>query len=671
MEAPGPTISPTTVRAAANAVPPGAGAGTIVSISRIALATSLAGDGTRGYVNALGPFARFNSPAGNACDRDGNVYVVESINNVIRKIDRTGLVTTYAGSGAQGHNDGPAATATFAYPQDIAIDRVSGTMYVADTYNNCIRQISPGGTVSTLAGGIQGDAEGWGTSAKFWTPTSLAIDAGNNIYVADEGNNCIKKVTGVGFVTKLAGGTRNTSGYVDGTGANARFSGPYTITAGPDGLVYVTDFNRAIRRIDYTGNTSTLARSETALGLTVGLVMDSTNTLFIADNPTHNVYTLSPNGKFSLLAGNGTSGFAIGIGALAQFREPWGAALDDFENLYISDYDDCRIRKLEMTSFGKVSTLAGNGTQGVVNGAATAAEFYNPSAIAADAAGNTYVADANNHLIRKITPAGIVSTLAGSIKGFQDGTGAGAKFNTPTGLTVDAQGNLYVADCNNHRIRKITPSGVVTTVAGQTTRGSKDGPAAQALFDYPLGIAADANGNLFIAGGNENRIREISVGGQVSTIAGTGVAGNADGGAGVAQFRVPAALSIRKDGSIMVADRDNHRIRWVSLNGQVSTFAGSTPGFLNAQGRSAQFNSPTGIVVDAAGMVYVADRGNNRIRKISPRGVVYTQAGSGNGTYSDDDGYFAGFKLPFGIAMDKDGRLLIADWGNNRIRVIQ
>jgi len=261
-----------------------------------------------------------------------------------------------------------------------------------------------------------------------------------------------------------------------------------------------------------------------------------------------------------------------------------------------------------------VTTLAGS-TAGFADAVATAAQFNFPRSVAVDAAGNVYVADTSNNRIRKITAAGSVSTLAGSTQGFADGTGAAAQFSFPIGVAVDAAGNVYVADANNHRIRKITAAGAVSTLAGSTA-GFTDGVGAAAQFNGPLGVAVDAAGNVYVADSINNRIRKITAAGAVSTLAGS-TAGFADGVGAAAQFSFPAGVAVDAAGNVYVADISNQRIRKITAAGAVSTLAGSTAGFLDGVGAAAQFNNPAGVAVDAAGNVYVADTGNNRIRKIN------------------------------------------------------
>ena len=247
-------------------------------------------------------------------------------------------------------------------------------------------------------------------------------------------------------------------------------------------------------------------------------------------------------------------------GALAEFDLPFGVAVDAAGNVYVADAGNHRIRKV--TAAGVVTTLAGSGVAGDDDGTGTAAQFDLPSGVAVDAAGNVYVADAGNHRIRKITAAGVVTTLAGSTFGYLDGTGAAAQFNSPFGVAVDAAGNVYVADTNNERIRKITAAGVVTTLAGSTF-GYVDGTGAAAKFNFPLGVAVDAVGNVYVADAQNNRIRKITAAGVVTTLAGSTL-GFADGTGAAARFANPFGVAVDAAGNIYVADTANHRIRQIN-----------------------------------------------------------------------------------------------------------
>lgn len=329
-------------------------------------------------------------------------------------------------------------------------------------------------------------------------------------------------------------------------------------------------------------------------------------------------------------------GTTDGTGSSASFNNPSGVTFDAKSgNLYVADTASQVIRVI--TPAGVVSTLAGQAAMaGFANGIGTAATFFNPTGIAVDATGNVYVADSGNNAIRKITmPGAVVSTLAGSgLTGAANNTvGTSASFNNPNGVAVDAAGNVYVADTYNYLIRKITPTGAVSTFAGVgVTNGAfVDGPALSATFSFPSGVAVDGAGNVYVADSSSGRIRLISAG-QVTTFAGGAMTNLLDGPATSVSFSWPVGVAVDAAGNVFVGDRNNHLIRRISA-GNVTTYAGLThymgsstgssgfhdgPAWIDASASSSAFNSPSGVAVDSAGNVYVADMGNHLIRKIMP-----------------------------------------------------
>jgi sugar lactone lactonase YvrE len=315
-----------------------------------------------------------------------------------------------------------------------------------------------------------------------------------------------------------------------------------------------------------------------------------------------------------------------------------------------------------------VSTLAGNGTAGYVDGTGTAAQFNFANNLAVDSAGTIYIADTSNQRIRKITPAGVVTTLAGSgIQGNADGTGTAAQFNNPIDVAVDSSGTVYVADYSGRRIRKITPAGVVTTLAGSGAQDYTDGTGTAAAFFSPNGITVDTSGTVYVA--DNNRIRKITSSGGVSTWVG-GSSGYADGTGTAAQFWNTTDIAVDSAGNAYITDVNlSYRVRKVTPTGVVTTLAGSgSQGYTDGTGTAAQFGGNLyGIAVDSAGNVIVSD---GKIRKITPAGVVTTLAGSGVDGSSDGAGTNASFYHPRGLTIDSSGRLYLADWRNQKIRLI-
>jgi sugar lactone lactonase YvrE len=552
--------------------------------------TTLAGlPGSSGTNDGTGNAARFYHPSGVALDSAGNVYVADSDNFTVRQITPVGatwVVSTLAGApGSPGSNEGTGSAAQFDYPSGVAVDR-SGNVYVADSGNSTIRLITPAGAnwvVSTLAGlaGSPGANNGTGSGAQFRYPDGVAVDTSGNVYVADSGNNTIRLVTPAGVVTTLAG-LPGSPGTNNGTGSGAQFNYPASLAVDGAGNIYVADYgNNTIRQVIQAG----------------------------------------ANWVVSTMAGlAGSGGSANGTGSAARFYYPVGVALDSASNVYVADYGNNTIRLV--TPAGVVTTLAGlAGSFGNANGTGSAARFSSPAGVAVDGAGNTYVADSDNDAIREITPAGVVTTLAGGSYGTNDGTGSAAQFFNPQGVAVDTAANVYVADTYNNTIRQVTPAGVVTTLAGLPgTSGTNDGAGTNAQFRYPASVAVDRSGNLYVADSANNTIRKVTPPGAhwvVSTLAGSpGYAGNTDGTGYVARFNNPESVAVDAEGNVYVADANNNSIRKVSPAGVVTTLGGSVSaaGSADATGIAAQFNYPSGVAVDAAGNVYVADTDNDTLR---------------------------------------------------------
>lgn len=610
---------------------------TVRRVSRGGVVTTLAGAaGIAGSADGTGSAARFDFPEGIAADGAGNVYVADTGNDTIRKITAAGVVTTLAGlAGSVGSADGTGSTARFCGPKGVAVDS-TGTLYVADTVNEIIRKITPSGTVTTLAGrvGSIGTNDGAGAAAQFTYPFSVAVDSAGNLFVADFGNDTIRKITPAGVVTTLAG-KAGSSGRTDGAGTAAQFASPEGVAVDGAGNVYVADSgNDTIRKITADGVVTTLAGAA------------------------------------------GSAGSVDGTGTAARFYCPAAVAIDSVGTVYVADTPNNAIRQIAAVT-AAVTTLAGAaGTAGSANGTASTARFNFPKAVALDRAGSVYLADTGNHTIRKVTSAGAVTTLAGTAgsSGSADGSGSAARFNGPGAVAIDAAGNVYIADTGNATIRKLTPSGSVTTLAGAAgTVGSTDGPGGTARFNGPAGLAVDTSGNIFVSDTGNHTIRKITPAGIVTTLAGTaGSVGSLDGIGSAARFYNPQGLAVDGAGIVYVSDTGNATIRTISPTGAVATLAGTagSPGSADGVGTGAQFNVPVGLAVSSAGLVYVADTGSDTVRCITSSGVVVTLAGTA-GIFGGLDGYggAARFNQPMGLAVDSSGKLYVADAANNTIRL--
>jgi NHL repeat len=385
--------------------------------------------------------------------------------------------------------------------------------------------------------------------------------------------------------------------------------------------------------------------------------------------------------KITTVAGGSGQGIAMHVAQTIDAVAVAGG------NAYVADPVDDVVREVGLgpTPTQRVETvIAGDGVQGSAGdgGPATAAGLNDPEGIAVDHAGDVYIADAGNNRIRKVTPAGVITTVAGNGVSGNSGDGGpatSAHLAHPTGVALDAQGDLFIVDDGNNTIREVTPDGVITTVAGNGTAGysGDGGPATRAQLDGPTGIAVDATGDLFIADGGNQRIREVTPNDTIQTVAGTGTQGySGDGGpATAAQLNNPEGIAVDAEGDLWIVDRDNGRVREVNSGGTISSPIGCGL-FLSSgdggPGTSAEMDSPEGLAVDAQGDVYVSDSLDNRVRRITPAGVVTTVAGNGNYGFSGDGGPATSAELwdPQGLAVDSAGNLYIADFYNNRIRKV-
>src|SRR6266550_5590414 len=528
-----------------------------------------------GSANGTGSAARFNSPGGVAVDSAGNTYVADTSNSTIRKITPARVVSTFAGlAGSTGSANGTGSAARFNFPSGVAVDRAgTGNIYVGDTSNFTIRQITPAGVVTTLAGspGMRGGTNGTGSAARFELPEGMAVDSAGNIYVADTDVSTIRKITPGGVVSTFAG-SFSKAGSQNGTGGAARFN------------------------------------------LLTDVAVDSSNNLYVADSNNCTIRKSTPAAAVTTLAGLASPGHTNGTGSAARFDFPQGVAVDTTGKVYVADTVESAIRKI--TPGAVVSTFAGlPGTSGYIDATGTAARFLFPRWLTVGPFDNVYVGDTFNFVVRKITPNAVVSSVVTS-----PANGAGEV----RGVAIDSSGNIYTADSPHHTIRKITPDGTATIFAGlNNTPGSANGIGSAARFNSPAGLAVDGAGNVYVADSGNNRIRKITPAAKVTTFAGSdspNLFGSADGTGTAARFNAPFGVAVDQSGNIFVTDTGNNTIRKITPARVVTTLGGLalSPGTSDGTGINARFNSPRGVAVDSAGKIYVSDAGNHTIRVGTP-----------------------------------------------------
>lgn len=652
---------------------------------------TLAGGTTGGgYVDANGTDARFSAPRGVTRDSAGNLYVADSSSHVIRKVSVNGDVTTLAGlADAPGYAEGTGTLARFRFPMGITWDSVSGDLYVADKDNHVIRRVTLTGTTSSIAGlgGTSGTGNGNGSAARFTFPRALTTDNSGAIYVADTVNHVIRRIGPDRSVTTVAGVMRSI-GSSDGFGDQARFNYPYGVATDPsNGNLYVSDaLNNTVRKVTPEGRVTTIAGSPGVAGkvdavgsdarfdFPWGLDVDLQGNVFVADEDNNSIRKITPSGIVTTVAGTGSRGPIDGDRTRARFNSPSDIVVLGSGDLAVADGYNHAVRRV--SSDGTVTTIAGSmASNGTANGSSALARFHYPYGVAADQSGNVYVSEANA-TIRKISPDGVVSTLAGGTgqPGSIDGIGTSARFRSPLGLAVGPDGKIYVADGGNHTIRRITPAGVVSTVAGLAGEsGYTNGTGSQARFDTPWGVAVDSRGDIYVADAYNHAIRLVEASGVVTTFAGGGFSGARDGVGTDARFYYPLAIAVDANRSIFVADWGNNAVRRITQSGVVSTIAGdmtAAAGWADGTGKVARFDSPSGIVADGRGGIFVGDEYNHAVRYITPQGETKTVAGlpgipgNVNGT-----GTIARFAFPQMMAMTPTGRVIIVDADNHAVRV--
>jgi uncharacterized protein (TIGR03437 family) len=617
--------------------------------------TVVAGNGITGFSGDNGPAAgaSLQGPTGVAVDSAGNIYVADAADYRVRKVSAAGIISTFAGTG---HNDysgdgGPAVAARVSVPNAVAVDR-AGNVYIADTGNGRVRKVTPDGRITTIAGtggdprGPLGDG-GPASAAIIGSPTDLVFDAAGNLYVADSYSRLVRKIDSSGVIRTVAGSDSYASP-VDGVPAlTASLRGPLRIALTSAGLLYITDTtNNIVRMVDASGIIKTIAGNGQAayagdggaalsasLDSPAGIAVDAAGNLLIADSLNQRVRRVTPAGTLDTVAGNAGYRFGGdgGPALAAQFNQPAGVAADGAGNLYIVDTLGNRVRKLAPN--GAISTIAGTGERGYAGdgGPATSARLFEPRTATLDSAGNLYISDSGNQVVRKVSADGKISTIAGTGSGGYSGDGlpaTQARLSYPEGIGLDPAGNLYVADTGSFTVRKIGVDGTISTYAGNASPGSDTtpsgdgGPATNAALGYLDGLAVDRAGNVYVTEIYLGRVRRIDPSGKISTVAGLiGATVKGDGGPATKAYINPTGLAVDAAGNLLIADQGFSCIRRVNAStGIISTIAGDDDLSFSGDGGSAvlaALHRPTGVTTDATGNIYIADTQNHRVRAVT------------------------------------------------------
>lgn len=638
-----------------------------------------------------GTSAAFPDAGWVATDGAGNAYFSDCQLNAVLRVDPSGALTRVAGTGTGGFSgdNGPAVNAQLSSPFGVAID-ASENLYIVDGWNSRVRRVSPGGTITTVAGGgtNQGDG-GPATSAAMSSPSGVAVDASGNLFIADRAGT-IRKVNTSGIITTVA--SNGTAGYSgdNGPATNAQLNVPLGVAVDASGNLFIADsFIERIRKVTPGGIITTVAgigvagysgdggpATDAELSFPDALALDSAGDLYISDSDNNRIRRVSSVGTITTVAGTGSFGFSGdgGEATAARLETPDGVAADPFGNLYISDGNG-RLRKV---SAGIINTVAGGGPENAA--AAPFAMFFETDGIAKDNSGNVYVSDRLNNRVRMIAPSGSISTVAGTgISGYSgdNGPATAAQLNDPTGLTVDSNGALYIADSGSSLIRKVAGETITTEAGSYPGCGNPGdgGLATSAQLCSPSAVATDPQGNLYIADGQNPRIREVFPVGLITTVAGNGAAGySGDNGPAIrAQLDGPTGVAMDTSGNLYIADTINNRVRKVSSNGTITTIAGTgTSGFSGDGGpaTAALLFSPEAVAVDLTGNVYIADSANRRIRLVAG-GIITTIAGGAYTGFGDGDpAYGANLFAPSAVLVDTSGNIYVADTANHLVRLL-
>ncbi|HZP63506.1 MAG TPA: choice-of-anchor D domain-containing protein [Terriglobales bacterium] len=646
-------------------------------------------------------------PSAVALDNAGNYYIAAAGQNRIFKVDPTGTLTVFAGLGVAGYAGdgvtGGAASAFLNHPTSVAVDG-NGNVYIADEYNFVIRKVNTANTITTIAG-IAGsctyDGEGTATAHSLCYPQGVAVDGGGNIFIGDASNCRVRKVTGTTISTYAGNGTCGYSGD-NGQATSAELNYPTGVATDSTGNLFFADTNNwVIREVaKSTAKITTVAGNHTngfsgdgfaatsaEISAVYQLAVNGTGTtVTIADQTNMRIRQFTVGGTINTVVGSGTPGFCGDNGPplSACLYYPTGVAVDTGGNIYIGDLDNERVRKV---ASGLINTIAGNGSTTeptLLNAVVPSGVVLNyPFGVYEDSSSNVFVPDTDNFMVRELVKSsGLVDFFAGTgVSGYngdnQPATKAELSYNY--GVAKDSAGNLYIADTYNHIVRKVNTAGTITTIAGIPQRcgyTGDGGSATSAELCYPYSVFVDSANTIWIGDTYNHAIRQVK-NGTINTVAGIGIAGyGGDGGPATnAKLYYPEGVAVDKSGNLYIADFGNCRIREVNGFTQIiNTVAGNGACGFTGDGPALEvdISGPSSVWLDANDNLFIADTNNQRLRWVDTAGYMTTFAGTGTFGYLGDGGLAtsAEFAYPSGIVQDSSGNFTVADQYNFRIRSI-
>ena len=612
-------------------------------------------------------------PTAVAVDANSNVYIADQNGPEIRKVTTDGKINAFV---------------TGANAASVQVDGASNVYFIA---GSAVYKVSAAGNMTTIAGGTSGYGGdgGLATAAELASPSGLALDGSQNIYIADTYNCRVREITPDGKIQTIAGNRTCATAGDSGPASSAQLNYPQSVAVDSSGNIYVGEEYRIRMIAAGTGIITSFAGgsgSSTAEGVSAttayiplnpSLAVDRSNNLYFTDSAHARVRMISAtDGTVTTVAGTGTAGFG-GDGGLATYASlniPNGVAVDSTGKVYISDQINCRIRMVDTS--GRITTVAGATHYAGDQGQATSALLHQPQHAIQDAEGNLYISDTYNHAIRKVDTSGKITTIAGT--GACGYTGdrnpaVSATLCYPQALALDSNRNLYIADGGNYVVRRIDSGGQITTYAGNGTPGDAyhGSNAAAAQFRYPFGLAVDGTGNLYVSDALSFRVHKIAADGTISLVAGVGTQGYlGDGGlATAAQLAYPTHLALDGSGSkLYIADALNNEVRKVE-GGIITLVAGSRTCLDTGQDAThACIGQPGGIALDTSGNLYISAPNFSSIAKVSGSAITAI-AGNGRWPFAGDGGLALSASLnPEGLWVDASGDVYVADTGNNRIR---